>query len=71
MYDILLNCPAAQPLLLISHKPKQNQAEGGTAKIKINPTQLSEQMDHPVVHIRKFYDVIKHYLTFSEEGFHL
>ena len=41
--------PAAQPLLPISHQPKQNQAEGGTNKIEVNPTQLSEQMDHPVV----------------------
>jgi len=31
------------------HQPKQNPAEGGTAKIKVNPTQLSEQMDHHVV----------------------
>ena len=41
--------PAAQPLLPISHQPKQNQAEGGTNKIEVNPTQLSDQMDHPVV----------------------
>ena len=40
--------PAAQPLLPISHQPKQNQAEGGTNKIEVNPTQLSDQMDHPV-----------------------
>ena len=38
----------AKPLLPISHQPKQNQADGGTNKIKVNPTQLSDQMDHPV-----------------------
>ena len=32
----------------MSHQPKQNQADDGTAQIKVNPTQLSEQMDHPV-----------------------
>ena len=40
--------PAAQPLLPISHQPKQNKAEDGTNKIEVNPTQLSDQMDHPV-----------------------
>ena len=43
--------PAAQPLLPISHQPKQNQAEGGTKKIKVNPTQLSDQMDYPVLQV--------------------
>ena len=45
------SCPAAQPVLPISHQPKQNQAEGGTAEIKLNPTQLSKQMDHPVINL--------------------
>ena len=44
-YDVPPSCPdAAQPVLHISHQPKQNQAEGGTTKIKVNQTQLSEQM---------------------------
>ena len=34
-----------QPLLPISHLPKQNQAEVGIPKIKVNPTQLSYLMD--------------------------
>ena len=38
----------AQPVLPISHHPKQNQAKGRTAQIKVNPTQLSDQMDPPV-----------------------
>ena len=42
------SCPLAQPVLPISHQPKQNQADGGTDQIKINLTQLSDQMDHPV-----------------------
>ena len=37
--------------LTISHQPKQNQAEGGTAHIKTNPTQLSEWMPH---HVKSF-----------------
>ena len=48
IYDVPLSCPAAQSFLPISHLPKQNQAEGGRAKIKVKPTQLSEQMDHSV-----------------------
>ena len=38
----------AQPSLPISHQPKRTQGEGGTAQIKVNPTQLSHQMGHPV-----------------------
>ena len=34
------SCPAAQPVLPISHQPRQNQAEGGTAKIQVNPTEV-------------------------------
>ena len=38
-----VNCiPLAKPLLPNSHQPKQNQIEGGTAKIKVNPTLLSD-----------------------------
>ena len=48
IYDDTLSCPAAQPLLPTSHQPKQNQAEGGTAKIKVNPTQVHQEMCHPV-----------------------
>ena len=31
-----------------THQPKQNPAEGGTAKIKVNPTQVRQEMCHPV-----------------------
>ena len=37
----------AQPLLPTSHQSQQNQAEGRTAKMQDNPTQLSKQMDRP------------------------
>ena len=43
------SCPLAQPVVPISHQPKQNHADGGTAQIKVNPTQVYEQMGHPVV----------------------
>ena len=49
IWDVPPSCPSAQPLLPTSHQPRQNQAEGGTAKIIVNPTQLSEQMPLPVV----------------------
>ena len=49
IYDVPLSCPAAQQILIISHQSKQNQAESVTAKIKVNPTQLSEQKDHPLL----------------------
>ena len=42
------SCPAARPVLPISYQPKQNQADSGTAKIKFNPAQLSDQMFLPV-----------------------
>ena len=48
IWDIPPSCPAAQPVLPISHQPRQNQAEGGTAKIKVNPTQVRQEMGLPV-----------------------
>ena len=38
----------AQPLLPNSCQPKQNWADRGTTKILVNPTKVSEQMDHLV-----------------------
>ena len=35
-------------VLPIPQLPKKNRIEGGTAKIKVNPTQLSDQMAYPV-----------------------
>ena len=49
LYNVPLSCPAAQPLLPISNQLKQNQTEGGTAKIKVNPTILSDLMPLPVL----------------------
>ena len=40
IWDVPPSCPAAQPVLPISHQPRQNQAEVGTAKIKVNPPQV-------------------------------
>ena len=47
-FGVPTSCPAAQPLLPNSHS-QQNWTDGGTNKIKVNPTQVSEQMNHPVV----------------------
>ena len=30
------------------HQPKQNGADGGTLKIKVNSTHIHKEMDHPV-----------------------
>ena len=43
-------CPAAQLLLPNSHQPKQNWSDGGTTKIKVNPTQVLGQMNHHVAY---------------------
>ena len=48
IWDVPPPCPPAQPVLPISHQPRQNQAEGGTAKIKVNPTQVRQEMGLPV-----------------------
>ena len=48
IWDVPPPCPPAQPVLPISHQPRQNQAEGGTSKIKVNPTQVRQEMGHPV-----------------------
>ena len=58
MYNVLLSCPAAQPVL-----PIQNQEKGGTATITVNPTQLSEQMPLPV------YNIPQRSSRNDEEGF--
>ena len=42
------SCPTDQPVLPIFHQPRQNQAEGGAAKIKANPTKVRQEMDLPV-----------------------
>ena len=34
IFDVPPSCPAAQPVLPISHQPKQNQAEGEQPKSK-------------------------------------
>ena len=45
----LSSCPAALPTLPFSHQPKQNEADSGTAKIKVNPTQVGDLLGHPVL----------------------
>ena len=46
--DVPPYCPTAQPFMPISQQPKQNWAEGGTAKINASQTSLSDQMPLPV-----------------------
>ena len=49
-FDLVVasSCPAAQPLLPNSYQPKQNWADIGTTKVKVNPTQVFEQKNRPV-----------------------
>ena len=42
------SCQAAQPLLPNSDQPRQNWADSGTPKIRVNPTQVLGQMNRPV-----------------------
>ena len=51
IWDVPPSCPGAQPVLPISHQPRQNKAERETAKIKVNPTQVRQEMCHPVEHL--------------------
>ena len=46
IWDVPPSYPAPLP---ISHQPRQNQAEGGTAKIKVTPTQVLPEIGHPVL----------------------
>ena len=48
IWDVPPSCPAAQPVLPISHQLRQNQAEGGTAKINVNPTKVRQEMCYTV-----------------------
>ena len=43
--DLDLGCSTILPSF---HQPKQNRADSGLVKIKVNPTQLREEMDLPV-----------------------
>ena len=41
-------CPAAWPLLPNSHQLRHSWADSGTITIQVNPTQVPDQMGHPV-----------------------
>ena len=40
------------------HQPKQKWANGGTTKIKVNPTQVSEQINYPVQYLQSYLNAI-------------
>ena len=40
--------PLAQPLPPNFHQPRQNWADSGTAKMKVNPNQVQDLTGHPV-----------------------
>ena len=41
-------CPLVEPVLPISHQSRQTKPEGGTTKIKANPTKVQDLRGHPV-----------------------
>ena len=41
-------CSTALPIQPINHQPKYYWADSGTANIKVNPTQVCQEMGHPV-----------------------
>ena len=43
-----LACPTGQPLLTNSYQARQKRADNGMLQIKVNTTQLHDQMKHPV-----------------------
>ena len=47
--DVLPSRPAAQPFLPNSHQPMQNWADSTTMEIQVSPTQVHDQMNHPVL----------------------
>ena len=51
------SCPVSQPVLPNSLQPQQNQADSGTLKIQVNPTQVHEPMGHPVL---MSYEILIH-----------
>ena len=46
--DVPPSFPAAQPFLPNFYQPMQNWADSGTLKIRVNPTQVDDEMNHPV-----------------------
>ena len=51
LWCIPKSCPNVLLIQQISHRSKQNLAEGGMAKIEVNPTQLYDQMHHIIEHL--------------------
>ena len=46
--DLDLDVQVILPILPISHQSWQRWADSGTAKIKVNPTQVRDLLNHPV-----------------------
>ena len=60
-YDVPRSGIPAERFLPISQQPTQNLLEGGKSPIKVNQTQISDQMDHSVLGTR-------HALNMDEGG---
>ena len=56
--DVPPSYPVAQLFLAKSYLPKQNWADSGTPKIKVNPTKVCELMEHPVDTIDDSHGVV-------------
>ena len=49
IFNVPPPCPVDQPIPPNSHLPKQNQVDRGMTKIIVNPTQVHNHQNHPVV----------------------
>ena len=47
--DVPLILPSCSAHSAHLYQPKQNRADRGTAKIKVNPTQVQDLLGHPVL----------------------
>ena len=61
-------CLSAKPILQKFHLPKQNWADGGMPKIKVNPTHVSDQMGHRVHTQRPYHGLVEHQGELDELG---
>ena len=57
-FGVPYSCPFVQPLRPNSHKPRQNWADSRTPKIKVNPSNVHQLMEHPVVRLVGHVDLV-------------
>ena len=61
--DVPLFCPTDQSILPNFNLPKQNRANSGMSKIKVNPTQDTDHQPHPVYSLTIHIDSLNKYIS--------